>query len=306
MPLEPIDTAWEIARQTTAYLFAYAFAPILALGAQLLLVAWGTRLRQGKSTASRLRRQLLLGITAPSGTRALERDLRRRDLSAAGPPWLYLGWVHGLTAYYWILLGPLLGRDFLLSHVVGMLVFVLLCSLLGRVARIAPSTSSPPSEGFPAERATLPSVGREAIRFAALAAVGLAAGSLIAAWGFSEHTFAAAELGAPGLPTQSVNALLGASIALAGVVPPITNLFVGTYLWKVGLAHAGIVAFFCAAAASPLRWPLYRRIYGGRAAFRLALVLVVSALCAGLVTAWSWGILDLEIRYRLIPSQLWP
>lgn len=86
---------------------------------------------------------------------------------------------------------------------------------------------------------------------------------------------------------------------------PVATLFAGTFLWKIGLAQAGLVAFFCAATISPHRLSLYREAWGTGRTVRRALALALGAVTAGLVVAVLFGFTGLEIRYKLVPGQLW-
>ncbi|HUO87317.1 MAG TPA: hypothetical protein VM617_07985 [Thermoanaerobaculia bacterium] len=304
---ELLQLAWQTAAQTASYLFAFAFVLVLAPLAHFALLALAPVLRGriGEGGAGRFGGlgAVAAASTSPLGRRAIEDDLRRAGSAPAAI--VYLAVSHALTAYSWILLGPLLGKDFLLSHVVGVGLFVVIAAGLARITRVATaaegrpgSSSAPPGRGLPVL------LGGAALRYVLLAVLGLALGGLIAAWGFSPWSWAPADLARAGLGTQLANGILGIALALLGV-PPVANLFVGTYLWKVGLAHAGIVAFFCAATAAPTRWRLYARVFGRAAAGRLVASLVIAALLAGLLTAWTFGAADLTIRYKLIPEQLW-
>lgn len=299
---EFLATAWQTAVQTASYLFAYAFALALAPLVHLALVGWAPMRRGRLATGRGPLAAIVLGCTEPLSRRAFEANLIR--LGRPGPGIVYLALSHALTAYSWVLLGPLLGKDFLLSHVTGVALFVLfavgLAWLLGVPAVRDPLAGSPRRSGDPLGVRLLGVL----LRFVLLAALGLGLGGMVAAWGFSAAAWAPAELGAGGLSTQLANGLLGLGLALLGI-PPVANLFVGTYLWKVGLAHAGIVAFFCAATAAPTRWRLYARLFGRGGAARLVTALLLAALLAGLATAWLFGVADVSIHYKLIPEQMW-
>lgn len=302
---ESLAAAWQTAAQTAGYLFAYAYALALAPLLHLVLVAWAPGRRGQLATRSGWLAAVVLGLTEPLSRRAFDANLLRLGRSSRpGPGVVYLAISHTLTAYSWVLIGPLLGKDFLLSHVVGVALFVLFAAGLVRWL------------GLPAARALahgpvgLPDGGAGArvgvglVRFVFLAGLGLALGGVVAAWGFSDAAWAPADVGGGGMGTQLVSVVLGLGLALVGV-PPVANLFVGTYLWKVGLAHAGIVAFFCAAPAAPTRWRLYARLFGRGGAVRLVTALLVAALLAGLATAWLFGAFGMSIHYKLVPQQLW-
>lgn len=86
---------------------------------------------------------------------------------------------------------------------------------------------------------------------------------------------------------------------------PVATLFVGTYLWKIGLAHAGLVTFFCAATLAPQRLRLYGNLWGADRTARWVGALALAALAAGLAVAVLLGLVGPEIRYKLTPEQLW-
>lgn len=300
IPPELLAAAWENVVQTTAYLFAYNYVLVLAPVVHLALLALAPERRgwlgegRGPFTA------VVLGLTEPLSHSSFAGNLQR--LGTPGAVAAYLGVSHALTAHAWILLGPLLGKDFLLSHAVGVTLFVIFAAVLMRLAGISLGTA--PGSTARREAGTARTLAVALLRYAGLAALGLGLGGLVAAWGFSPRAWAPAEIGGGGWWTQLGNGGVGAGLAFLAV-PPVANLFVGTYLWKVGLAHSGIVAFFCAATAAPTRWGMYSRLYGLGAAVRLVAVLLAAALLAGLATAWAFGALDLTIRYKLIPQQLW-
>lgn len=310
--------AWQIAVQTASYLLAYLGVLVLAPAAHLALVALGPARRGWLGPRWGVAGAAGAALTRPLSRRSLESGLRSTTGPAATVA--YLAVFHALTVSSWILLGPLLGKDFLLSHVVGVVLFGLFAAGLARLLGVLPAgEAAPGGEGAraggdrrrPARGAGeggfrgLPALlGISALRYAALVVLGLALGGLVGAWGLSPGGWAPAELGGSGPATQVVNGLLGLGLALVGIAP-VANLFVGTYLWKVGLAHAGIVAFFCAAPAAPTRWRLYARTFGRAGAVRLVAALLAAALLAGLVTAWLFGAAGIEIRYKLTSEQLW-
>lgn len=305
--VEFLHLAWQTAVQTASYLFAYAFVLVLAPLAHLALLAlapvdrgWG-----GGEPGRRLGRlgAALAGLTRPLSRRAIETTLRQARSATAAVAFLAVS--HALTASYWILLGPLLGKDFLLSHAVGVVLFAFVASVLAWAFGLKAAAGPPRERPIGAGGARLPAMlAAVALRYVLLVALGLGLGGLVAAWGLSAGARAPAELGTAGSTTQALNAALGGALALLGV-PPVANLFVGTYLWKVGVAHAGIVAFFCAATAAPTRWRLYARVFGRPGAVRLVAALLIGALLAGLATAWLFGAAGVPIRYKLIPEQLW-
>jgi hypothetical protein len=93
-------------------------------------------------------------------------------------------------------------------------------------------------------------------------------------------------------------------VALLFNASPAAMPFIGTYLWKTGLAHAGLVAFFCPAPMTPARLLRFRRDLGMRAAVTLALLLTGIAVASGMITALVYRAAGLTIHYKLIAEQL--
>ena len=85
---------------------------------------------------------------------------------------------------------------------------------------------------------------------------------------------------------------------------PVANLFAGTYVWKVGIAHAGLVSFFFGNLISWPRVRLYQRTLGHRQGTVFALVLALAALAAGLLVAFFFHFTGLSIHYKLIVQQM--
>lgn len=299
---ELFATAWQTAVETASYLFAYAFALALAPLLHLALVTWAPGRRKWMATARGPLAAVVLGLSEPLSRRAFEANLVR--LERPGPGLIYLAFSHTLTAYSWVLLGPLLGKDFLLSHVLGVGLFVLFAVGLVRLFGVPPARGATDGVIVRPPGGAGGRIGAGVLRFVLLAVLGLGLGGLVAAWGFSPWVWVPADVGEGGLGTQLASGALGLGLAVLGV-PPVAHLFVGTYLWKIGLAHAGIVAFFCAAPAAPTRWRLYTRVYGRDGAVRLVIALLTAALLAGLATAWLFEAADLTIRYKLVPEQMW-
>ena len=133
---ELLAAAWENVVQTTSYLFAYNYVLVLAPVVHLALLAVAPRRRgwlgegRGPFTA------VVLGLTESLSRSSFAGNLRR--LGTPGAVAAYLGVSHALTAYAWILLGPLLGKDFLLSHVVGVVLFVVFAAGLMRLVGVSP------------------------------------------------------------------------------------------------------------------------------------------------------------------------
>lgn len=300
------------ATDTAAYLLAYRGAPVVALLAAVLLaryapnrrlLAWARRPRIGPSMLG----AAALGMTGSLAGR--ERRTRIGQLSDRPSALVaYLATSHALTAYYLLLMGPLLGKDVLLSHVIGVILFTLFaagaCHLLGWGAEDEPATGRA-SAAEPESRSLSGLALSEGARAVGLMLLGLLLGGAVAAWGLTGRRVALVELVGAGGLAQVFNGLLAAAISAATFVVPVTNLFVGTYLWKVGLAHAGLVVFLVATSFSPQRAKEYHELLGAERARRLLLALVVGALLAGLATAALYAVTPLSINYKLIPDQMW-
>ena len=312
---EFLALALRVAGDTVSYLMAWWAVPVWALAASVLLQWWGARLpletwvRSGKAPR-RAAGAFLLAVT-----RSLDRESVRRTLGLLEGRTLgtavYLTAGHGLTVYYFLLLGPLLGKDVLLSHVVGGIAFAGVAAAGARAFGLAslPSGGSRPSAAKVGATAPdgLGAIGlREVVRFGSWAGWGLVVGAVIGAAGLSNPSLLLVELPlGQGLLRQLVHAGLGAAAAVATFMWPVSTLFAGTYLWKVGLAHAGLVAFFYGATVAPQRVRLYRQVWDEPRALGWTLVLAAAAVAAGLVTAVLFGLAGLDIHYRLVPAQLW-
>lgn len=326
--IELLRLAAGLAADTVTYLMAWWAVPVWALAGTIAVQRFSRgwpleRWAGSQGVFRRLAGAFLLAVTRPWGRDDVRRSLegleRRPDATA-----VYLAGSHGLTLYYLVLLGPLLGKDVLLSHVLGMLVFAGLAAafavLLGLGRDPAPAArpvdESPDTYGAAAavdgfgtdgDRQGWSSLLRgEGGRFLGWSLWGLAVGGLVGAAGLASPGLHLVDLlPGDGITRQVVHAGVGLAAAPAAFMGPVATLFAGTYLWKVGLAHAGLVAFFCAATLSPLRLRLYREVWGSGRTGRWVLALAFAALCAGLVVAVFFGVTDLEIRYKLVPGQLW-
>ncbi len=296
---ELVANGWQNAGSTARYLLAYNYVLVLAPVAQVLLVALASA-RQGARGEREWQTALISGLAAPLSGAGLGRNLRAFGTSSAAI--VYLCVAHTLTAPFWILLGPLLGKDFLLSHVIGMVLFVSCAGIISRFSGIRFERAG--FEGPPREEGAARTALFEGLRVVSYMSLGLLLGGLIAAWGLSRAAWAPAEVGNGGIETQFVSGVIGVLLGLLGV-PPVANMVVATYLWKTGLGQAGIVVYFCAATLAPYRWVLYSRLFGTRGALRLAALLLAASLLAGLGTALIFAVLDVDIRYKLLPEQLW-
>lgn len=305
-PFDFLVLALQMAWKTITYLLAYRAAPIAAVASSIALIllvrpeqwlSWAT----GQSRIRQLAGAAVLGFTRPTTRGEIEKYLRllaSRPLAAV----VYLAVSHDLTIYYLLLLGPLLGKDVLLSHVIGGIAFMLVAvPLVGRVVvdpGIAGREPPPRSDSFWTD------AFEELVRFGGLLLYGSLLGGAIAAWGLSSWAFAPAKIAGSSLISQLLNAVLGEIVSVALWMWPVANLFVGTYLWKTGLAHAGLVAFFYASTVSPQRLRLYARLMARRSAARFAAALTAASVVAGFVTASVYRVFGLTIHYKLIPEQL--
>lgn len=142
---ELLAGAWQIANQTASYLLAYLGVLVLAPVAHLALVALDPARRGWLGERLGIPGAAAAAFTRPLSRRSLEKGLRL----AAGPAATvsYLTVFHALTASYWILLGPLLGKDFLLSHVAGLALFGLFAAVLARLLGVHPAPDGLPKGG---------------------------------------------------------------------------------------------------------------------------------------------------------------
>jgi hypothetical protein len=85
---------------------------------------------------------------------------------------------------------------------------------------------------------------------------------------------------------------------------PVANLFVGTYVWKVGIAHAGLVSFFFGSLISWPRVRLYQKALGHRQGTVFAVVLALAAIAAGFLVALFFHFAGLSIHYKLVAQQM--
>lgn len=325
--IDLLRSAAHVAADTAAYLMAWWAVPLWALAATVVLqgLARDWPLERWARSEQRFRRvagAYLLAVARPFGRSDVGRNLARLE-GRPGATAVYLTAGHGLTLYYFALLGPLLGKDVLLSHVLGMVAFAGIATgfaVLLRAAAVdptgatAPGDESEPGASGPGDTADAEGTPKawtalivgEGGRFLGWSLWGLTVGGLVGAAGLSSPSYLLTDLlPGEGLLRQVVHAGVGLLAAPAFFMWPVATLFAGTYLWKVGLAHAGLVAFFCAATLSPQRLRLYRKVWGADRTARCVLALALAALAAGLVVALLFGLTGLEIRYKLVPGQLW-
>lgn len=319
--IEYLLSAAGVAADTAAYLMAWWAVPVWALAGTVVLQRlsrdWPlARWIRSGGTLRRVAGSFLLAVARPFGRSEVRRNLGRLD-GRPGATAVYLTAGHGLTLYYFVLLGPLLGKDVLLAHVVGMVAFAGLAAALMHVLRAGGGSGrvGGPDEERPGREAAagkdgghgwLSLIVGEGGRFLGWSLWGLTVGGLIGAAGLASPSLLLTDLlPGQGLARQIVHAGGGLLAAPLTFMWPVATLFAGTFLWKIGLAQAGLVAFFCAVTLSPQRLSLYCDVWGTRRAARRALALALAAVVAGLAVALLFGFTGLEIRYKLVPAQLW-
>lgn len=255
-----------------------------------------------------------LGLTTSPGRQAIESNFSHLVALKASLTALvaYLICSHGLTVYYLLMLGPLLGKDVLLSHVLGgVMVFITASLGLSLVFGKIPKPGKREADGDAAvaqptvwlER-LVRAAGSELRAAALLVLYGLLLGGLIAAWGLSPWHVVPATLWGSGITAQGANAILGFVVSFLTWLSPVANLFVGTYVWKVGIAHAGLVSFFFGNLISWPRVRLYQKTLGHGQGTVFAVVLALATMVAGLFVALLFHYTGLSIHYKLIPEQM--
>jgi uncharacterized membrane protein YraQ (UPF0718 family) len=131
-----VTTAFEMAWATFHYIvfyrFAIGFAFLFSVLLQFFLPAerW-LRAIQGRSGPLPVLAAAGLGFTTSPSRQAIESNFSH--LIAVKAPLTalvaYLICGHGLTVYYLLMLGPLLGKDVLLSHILGGATIFIVASL---------------------------------------------------------------------------------------------------------------------------------------------------------------------------------
>lgn len=308
-----LEMAWATFHYIAFYRFAIGFAFLFSVLLQFFFPAkrW-LQVIHGRSGPVPILAAAGFGLTTSPGRHAIERNFSH--LVAVGAPLTalvaYLISSHGLTVYYLLMLGPLLGKDVLLSHILGGVVIFLVASLcLCLVFRKIPEPSEPPvNMDFarpPLRLDRLSRIVRSELRAVGfLSLYGLLLGGVIAAWGLSPWHVAPATLWGSGITAQGVNAILGLVVSFLTSMSPVASLFVGTYIWKVGIAHAGLVSFFFGSLISWPRVRLYQRTLGYRQGTVFAVVLALAAMAAGLLVALFFHVTGLSIHYKLIVQQM--
>lgn len=305
--------AWATLHYIVFYRFAIGFAFFFSVLLQFFFPAerWLQVIRKHSGPVTILA-ATGLGLTTSPGRQAIEGNFSHLVTVKAPPTALvaYLVCSHGLTVYYLLMLGPLLGKDVLLSHTLGGVTIFIIASLwlspvfkkTPRISESAVDIDFTPPPLRPDRIAKI--VGSELRAVGLLSLYGLLLGGVIAAWGLSPwHVAPAAPFGG-GLATQSINTILGLAASFLTWMSPVANLFVGTYVWKVGIAQAGLVSFFFANLISWPRVRLYQRTLGHRQGTVFALVLALAAIAAGLLVAFFFHFTGLSIHYKLIAEQL--
>jgi hypothetical protein len=290
--------AWGTFAYLVGYRFATGFAPALSVLAQHVL----RPARVPGAATPRWWRALVLGIATSPRASAIRPRLESLIARTPGAPALaaLLAGVHFLTPYPLLLIGPLLGKDALLSHVIGTTVWFVVVASAWRPARGSGRGGEPEiDDASPARLALLELVGT-----GPQVVLGLVLAGAVGAWGLSPGRVEFATLFGGGLAGQAGNAAVGTVLAVASGLPPVANLLVATYLWKTGIAHAGLVSFVLASAATVSRRRLYRATLGEEAGARLWWAVLAAALFAGIATAIVFRALGLTIHYRLMREQL--
>lgn len=308
-----LGMAWATLHYIVLYPFAIGFAFLFSVLLQFFLPAKrGLQVIRGRSGPVPVLAAAGLGLTTSPGRQAIENTFSQLVAVKASLTALvaYLICSHGLTVYYLLMLGPLLGKDVLLSHILGGVTIFIVASLcLSPVFRKTFRTSEPAVDvDFAPPPLRLGRiakvVGSELRAVGFLSLYGLLVGGGIAAWGLSPWHVAPATLWGSGISAQGANAILGFMVSFLTWMSPVANLFVGTYVWKVGIAHAGLVSFFFGHLISWPRVRLYQRALGRRQGTVCALVLALAVMAAGLLVALFFHLTGLSIRYKLVREQL--
>lgn len=283
---EFISTAVSLASATFMYLLAYRFviglAPISSVLAQVAL-----RFRPGLAgAASPWPWALLRGAATSPGAAAIAPELCLFTVRGQSPISIVAFRVgtHFLTPHYLLLIGPLLGKDALLSHLIA----AMLC-FVGTAGLWRPPAISHIERGADAPRSIGRLAGAELIHVVPQIFLGIVVGRALAAWGLSPAHVALAALLGGGIAAQAGSALAGTVLGVVSCLPPVASLFVATDLWKTGIAQAGLVSFVLASAATLMRRRQDRAILGDHGGEQLLRTLLLVGALAGIATAWSSG-----------------
>lgn len=308
-----LEMAWATFHYIVFYRFAIGFAFFFSVLLQFFFPAeWWLHSIRGRSGSVLILAAAGLGLTTSPSHQAIESNFQRLVAEGASLTALaaYLISSHGLTVYYLLMLGPLLGKDVLLSHVLGAIAVFIVASLSLHFVFGKTRTPDQPQGAADSARPTSPShqlariTGTELWTAGPRFLYGLLLGGLIAAWGLSPWHVVPATLLGNGTTAQGINAVLGLSTSFLTWMSPVANLFVGTYVWKVGIAHAGLVSFFFGSLVSWPRVRLYQSVFGQRQGTVFTLVLTLATIVAGLLVALLFHFTGLSINYKLVAQQM--
>lgn len=129
-----VGMAWATLQYLVFYRFVIGVAPATSVAAQTLVGTRQIRLPFAWPAA------LLVGAATSPRASAIGRGLAVAAGRDAGPlvAVTFLVGAHFLTPYYLLLTGPLLGKDVLLSHVIGAGLCLAITRVLWRAERLAP------------------------------------------------------------------------------------------------------------------------------------------------------------------------
>ncbi len=304
---------------TLVYLWAYGLsvAWVFILAAAFQTLFQEKRLRQHVAHSKpwqRIARTIALGLFGSPRGKIIVKNISWL-ISGTDALWLLpLFLVAGcnLTIYYWLLLGPLLGKEFVMINVVGGVFFLLAtCPALFLLDQAGVKSNGTIGHGpsLGDARSLLwrfaKALAREVATVGPWLMWGSFLGGLIAVWGLSQWWFDLSQIG--GTKTwlsQFLNALIGLGLAIATFSAPVANLFVATYLWKTGIALSGFVAYLYGVFLSPLLWPVYVQSLGKKGTFYLLCILAAGVIAASMGVTAMWKLAGLSIHYKLSPNQL--
>lgn len=311
---EAVQTAYD----TLAYLWGHAFSIALVFIMSAAFQALFERKDVGEYRASskawkRASGALALGVFSSPQRKILSENINRltRNGKNLGPLAAYLVGGCNLTVYYWLLLGPLLGKEFVVANLVAAalclsVTYPMVCLIdMPGTARGGPRAGQPSETKGSLPRRFIKIVTGEVIRLGPWVLWGSFLGGLIAVWGLSSWWFDLSQIGATrGWLTQLLNALIGLGFAVATFSVPVANLFLATYLWKTGIAFSGFLAYLYGGFLSPVLWPVYVESMGKKRTFYLLCILVGGVIFASLGVAGFWKWAGWTIHYKLSASQL--
>ncbi len=307
------ETAVTYAWATGVYLLGYGGVLVVApLASALLQCRLPGGFVRGASRFPGLRWWFTGIVLAPTANALAARLQAARGARAGRAPLAVILSAHLLTPYHFLFIGPLLGKDVLLSHLGAVCVYGILLYPLWRHVTPCETEGHKPSAtpvrartGEPdTERGCLETAARAIVGIAPHVAVGLVFAGVVAAWGLSPaHVVLATAFGG-GVGSQAVNAVVGGALGVACGFSPVAALFVATYLWKTGIAHAGLASFLLAGTVAWPRLLVYRRVFGTPWMLRGATVMVAASVLAGILVAIAFHVLGLTIHYKLVAEQM--